>query len=101
MTLNVENQAVEQLQSLYRCSSGDVRASFSHDEGRAASYYRRYVDFVFRSTAPASGKALLDIGCGSGWSSLLFANLGYETTGVDMDETAFEPSSGHGLTLLE
>ncbi len=34
---------------------------------------------------------LLDVGCGSGWSTLAFAEAGYDATGIDLNPVAFEP----------
>jgi len=90
----------DKLQDLYRSAEG-VRGHFDNDEQRATLYFQRYVDFVTRSAPLHSHPVLLDIGCGAGWSSYSFAKRGYQVTGVDLNQKAFEPPSADGLTLRE
>jgi SAM-dependent methyltransferase len=43
---------------------------------------------------PAGGEnrpRLLDVGCGSGWSTYAFAAAGYDSTGIDLNPATFEP----------
>jgi SAM-dependent methyltransferase len=44
-----------------------------------------YVDRLIRSHAPQA-RTLLDLGCGTGRHDLLFAEMGYRVTGVDLSE---------------
>lgn len=89
MTVDKATNTLSQLQELYKTSPNEVRGhSFSID--RAKEYFKRYVDFV--SDAASEGCNILDVGCGSGWSSFLLAEKGYSVSGVDLDSNAFEPS---------
>jgi SAM-dependent methyltransferase len=83
---------MDQTQKLYRDSSSQVRASFGSNAAQAAAYYQAFVSFVLRVAPPAEGTAtkLLDVGCGSGWSTYLFAEAGYTASGIDLNPLAFE-----------
>jgi 2-polyprenyl-3-methyl-5-hydroxy-6-metoxy-1,4-benzoquinol methylase len=68
--------------------------SFDRDEQRATAFFDDYVTFVTRSAGRTSadvGNRLLDVGCGAGWSSFLFAQSGHHVTGIDLNANAFEP----------
>ncbi len=84
----------EQLQTLYR--SGDAVRTSGLGRAEAERHYADYVDFVRRFQT--TGK-LLDVGCGVGWSTAVFANHGYDATGIDLNPEAFEPPAQDGLTL--
>jgi ubiquinone/menaquinone biosynthesis C-methylase UbiE len=90
-------------QQLY--ATGDrVRMSFDRDEQRATAFFDDYVTFVTRSAGRTSadvGNRLLDVGCGAGWSSFLFAQSGHQVTGIDLNANAFEPPATEGLRLME
>lgn len=89
MTTDKAIDTLEQLQELYKTSHKEVRGhSFSPE--RAKEYFKQYVDFV--SAAAPEGGNILDVGCGSGWSSYLLAERGYSVSGVDLDTNAFEPT---------
>lgn len=88
------------LEELYRTAEG-VRGGFGGDEQRAAGYFDDYIGFVAKSSPEPAGAILLDIGCGAGWSAFLFAQRGFQTTGVDLNRAAFEPPATPGLTLTE
>jgi len=38
----------------------------------------------------AGARAILDVGCGSGWLCEYFARFGYEVTGIDISPTLIE-----------
>lgn len=88
MTTDKAVDTLDQLQELYKTSPNEVR-SHSFDAERARTYFHRYVEFV-SDIAPKDGK-ILDVGCGSGWSSSLLAEKGFFVSGVDLDANAFEP----------
>jgi SAM-dependent methyltransferase len=88
----------EKLQDIYRNSAESVRGN-SYDYETALKVFDEYIKFVHHSE-PRKG-SLLDVGCGSGWSSYLFTKLGYLTTGIDLNAKAFEPPNLPGLILLE
>lgn len=90
----------DKLQEMYGRAEG-VRSAFGGDEQRAARYFENYIGFVARSSPKRPDMALLDIGCGAGWSSYLFAKRGCQTTGIDLNQNAFEPTPTAGLTLRE
>lgn len=90
----------EQMETLYRTAQG-VRSRFDGDAARATEYFHDYVNFVTRSAPARPDATLLDVGCGAGWSSYLFAQHGYWATGVDLNHDAFEPPPTAGLALQE
>ena len=84
-------------QELYAHSSEQVRLSItSLLEARAT--YADYVGFV-RNCANAATGRLLDVGCGNGWSTYMFADAGFDATGVDLNPDAFQARSRSGLHL--
>jgi len=94
----------ERLQQMYRESDAAVRGRFgANAQERSGEYYSRYVAFVERAAGspPPPGARLLDAGCGAGWSSFWFARRGYDTVGVDLNASFFEPPPTPGLTLRE
>ena len=80
------------LRDLYRSADQAVRTR-RLSRGEAAELYSDYVAFV---TAHAPAGRLLDLGCGAGWSSSLFAAQGYDVVGLDL-AAAFEPPPGERL----
>lgn len=89
---------LEDLQDMYKNSTSAVRAH-SFDEATAAASYEKFIQFVQLSIP--SGGALLDVGCGSGWSSYFLSERNYQTVGVDLNAAAFEPPTAPNLTLIE
>ncbi len=83
----------KQLKQLYETSSDRVRAS-GLSESTAADAYRDYLAFVTRY---ATEGRLLDLGCGTGWSTLLFSKSGYDAVGLDVTAAAFEPDERERL----
>ena len=71
------------LRTLYRESAHTVRAAFNHNQAEGEAYFRRYVDFAL-SHVPCSNARILDLGCGSGWSTAAFRNAGHRAVGVDL-----------------
>lgn len=71
----------DDLQDLYRTAAA-VRTTGLTAEA-AAPLYAKYLQFV-RHHAPAGD--LLDVGCGSGWTTYLFARAGYAAHGVDLNQ---------------
>ncbi len=88
------SDANAQLQDLYR--SGNAVRTSGLDQPQAEKHYFQYLEFV-KKYQP-SGK-LLDVGCGVGWSTAVFAHSGYDATGIDLNPDAFEPPARDGLTL--
>lgn len=81
------------IQALYRDSEEDVRARFGTDIACATAYYTSLIQFVSGIRPPNANPPLrlLDVGCGSGWSTYSFAQAGYDSTGIDLNPAAFEP----------
>jgi SAM-dependent methyltransferase len=91
------------VQELYR-TGASTRTGFDGSASKATTYYTELVEFVSRVSPwkrDARPTDLLDIGCGSGWSSFCLSGVGYQTTGVDLNPLAFEPPVREGLTLRE
>ncbi|MGL6077016.1 MAG: class I SAM-dependent methyltransferase [Fimbriiglobus sp.] len=82
----------EVIQNMYRESTSSVRASFGADQARALEYYSKLCQFIQGVASPLGhfGTQLLDVGCGNGWSTYAFSNLGYDATGIDLNPNAFE-----------
>ena len=74
------------LEDVYRTAAAVRVAGLTVESSEAV--YRAYVEFVIRH-APAG--RVVDIGCGTGWSTHWFANRGYDATGVDLNPDVFEP----------
>lgn len=89
----------EQLQEIYRKNSASVRSTGIDGES-AIKIYEKYTSFINLSTKEVKGK-LLDVGCGSAWSSYLLSQQGYEVTGMDLNYESFECPKSPSLTLLE
>src|SRR5262249_18052203 len=71
------------VQELYRSSTAHVRGVFEGKSDEAARYYRRYVAFVLKNlTRP--GARILDVGCGSGWSTWLLREESHDAHGTDL-----------------
>ncbi len=84
----------EPAQALYRSSGESVRASFGDGADQALAYYQDLMLFTGACTPPSTEApfpTILDVGCGSGWSTYAFARAGYDATGVDLNPEAFEP----------
>ncbi len=94
----VEHAATaSRLQEIYR-EAALVRPRWS-DPSKARQYYSDYVGFV---GGKANGKPerLLDVGCGSGWSTLLFRDAGFDAVGLDVTLDCVEVSPiPRGLTF--
>src|SRR5690242_14197419 len=91
-------------ESRYRNEHAGVRPSFGSDEEGALRYYARFVEFVTRVSPPSTETKrtrLLDIGCGTGWSTHAFALEGYDAFGIDLNSNCFEAPSGGHLHLKE
>jgi SAM-dependent methyltransferase len=88
-------------QALYR-NGARTRVTFGGKHGDALAYYKKLLEFIIQIVPPTeSHVTLLDVGCGSAWSSYCFAEAGYETTGVDLNFSAFEPPATARLRLVE
>ena len=70
-------------QDMYLINQPGIRAHFGEETQRAESYYLKYVNFV-RANVPSTHTKLLEIGCGNGWSTLMFKKVGFDVTGLDL-----------------
>jgi len=89
----VKNAKNQELQTLYKKSKEKVR-KINLVESEATAHYKNYVAFVQTQT---SGGKLLDIGCGSGWSSFLLSQKGFEVLGCDLHDDGYEPVASESL----
>ena len=71
------------VQELYRSSTEHVRGEFEGKIDEAAHYYRRYVRFVAKHLTRPRAR-VLDVGCGSGWSTWLLREEGHDALGTDL-----------------
>lgn len=62
------------------------RFALVYDELQKDIPYNLYVDWVVQHAPSSQYPALLDIGCGTGVLSLLFAQAGYKVSGLDLSE---------------
>jgi SAM-dependent methyltransferase len=91
--------ALSEQQRLYSDSGGAVRAKgFTEESARA--YYAEYVQFVLRRVDRPGGR-LLDVGCGGGWSSYLFARLSFDVTGMDLNPASVEAPPAANLRFAQ
>lgn len=86
------------LQELYSQLTDSVRASGLSEE-LAIELYAKYRQFVNQSASQRG--SLLDVGCGSGWSSYILSKEGYDVVGIDLNAKAFECPTVPHLTLVE
>ncbi|MES1185304.1 MAG: class I SAM-dependent methyltransferase [Myxococcales bacterium] len=80
---------VAAVQQSYASSTAAVRPSFGSGDGHAEAYYARYVAFVL-AHAPITPSRILDVGCGTGWSTLMFHRAGHQAHGVDLHQNGLE-----------
>jgi SAM-dependent methyltransferase len=71
------------VQRLYTERDAGVRPAFGNESLRAREYYARYVRFVTEHLPKPSAR-VLDIGCGSGWSTLMMRESGHDAHGLDL-----------------
>jgi predicted TPR repeat methyltransferase len=62
------------------------RFAHVYDELQTDIPYNLYVDWVVQHAPSSQYPKLLDIGCGTGVLSLLFAQSGYQVSGIDLSE---------------
>jgi SAM-dependent methyltransferase len=91
--MSEHDSAVATVQELYRHETDGVRPH-SFDEASARTFFADYLSFV-GDAGPARGR-ILDLGCGSGWSTWLFREAGFDAVGVDLARD-FEVESGERL----
>jgi SAM-dependent methyltransferase len=83
--------AEAKVQALYRASTSGVRPA-DLDAETAAPRFEKYVRFV-GEFVPA-GSRMLDVGCGSAWSTLLLSRSGFKAVGMDVGIKGFETPRG-------
>jgi ubiquinone/menaquinone biosynthesis C-methylase UbiE len=78
----------EKLKEFYRTSTAYLTENIG---GHDRAYFQVYLDRV-RKYVPEKAH-LLDLGCGTGFSSMLLGELGYRVTGVDISSLFLDPSN--------
>lgn len=75
-----------------RAASESIRPITPFTLARYSTWRRRRFteEFKFRMIGDLRGKRVLDIGCGDGINSVLFAKLGAEVTGLDISPRSIE-----------
>lgn len=73
----------EAIQRRYRGSEFGLRAVFRGDPDGASRRYERYVSFVLANTGRRPA-VILDIGCGTGWSTASLRRAGHRAFGTDL-----------------
>jgi len=86
-------------ETAYSSSEENVRSSFGGDIFLARGFYQPLCEFVQALEPPTSTKRLLDVGCGVGWSTFIFAEAGYDAVGIDLNPSAFEPPHRQNCAL--
>lgn len=89
------------LEHHYRAPSGDVRRSFRDDPAGAKAYYSKYIAFVEAVSRSRGVGAVLDLGCGAGWSTQLLAQArGGHVVGMDVHAAGFEAPTGPNVRFV-
>ena len=78
--------------NLYRDSEYNVRSRFDNDFEKASSFYSRYIKFILQHVHKYPAK-ILDVGCGSGWSTQLLRKEGHDAIGLDLHISALESNN--------
>ncbi len=95
--MNILENDILNLQNLYKNSPDRVR-KIKLTESEAQKQYIKYVRFV-KAFAPTKAK-LLDVGCGSGWSTYFLSKEGFLATGIDLHNDGYEPSPSERLNFI-
>ena len=77
---------------LYKDSTEAVRSKFGDHFDKASAYYSRYIKFILHNTHKYPAR-ILDVGCGSSWSTLLLRKEGHDAIGLDLHISAVEPKN--------
>lgn len=89
---NIMSDVVQNLYKNISSTESNVRPGFSDDIENAKKYYSRYTNFVINNLTQKSCK-VLDIGCGEGWSTLVFREKGFDAHGLDLQPGPLEAMS--------
>lgn len=71
-----------------------MKSYYQHTVYQHVEDFKR-LDFIVAQTSkhPVAGTKVLDIGCGNGNIALALGSLGYNVTGIDVDETSVQTAS--------
>lgn len=81
---------LEDIRQIYTDYAGHYESEFTRE--RRYTVYKRLPRLVIRELKTREAK-ILDLGCGTGLSSLLFFDKGYEVTGIDITRAMIELAS--------
>ena len=66
----------------------------THDLNYKLHIERAFINGLCRRLRVPSGKRLLDVGCGTGFDSMLFPNYGLKVTGIDLAQSGISRALG-------
>ncbi|MBY0314602.1 MAG: class I SAM-dependent methyltransferase [Bdellovibrionales bacterium] len=83
------------LQKIYAELDGSVRRKGLNRDS-SEPIYASYLNLI-KSNIELNGKSVLDIGCGSGWSSFFISKFAKKVIGLDLHKNGYEPDSSDNL----
>lgn len=89
------NKKLNDLQNIYAENDGIVRRK-GLTQSSSEPIYASYINLI-KSQIDLSGKSVLDVGCGSGWSSFFISQAAKKVIGLDLHKLGYEPVTSPNL----